>query len=221
VAHAIDKENLVRIQNGRGTVANCIFPVGLPGFDETCEGYGHDIEKARELMAEAGVEEGFTTTFYTDTTETSGLSAQSIANDLAQIGITVEVVQQEFATLGTTISTPHAAPMSMWGWFMDFPDPADFIEPMLTCATTVAGAYNTSQFCDEDLDARLAEAKTNPDLEAVIPEYQSIQKAIMDQSPLVPLTFQVQTVLRSDRVDFPGIHPVYYFDMGAYPVVSE
>ncbi len=99
INHAIDKANLVRIQNGRGGPSTCILPPPMPGYDASCDPYPHDIEKAKALMKEAGFEAGFKTTLYTYTDDTVKAQTEAIQQDLAQIGITVDIVQQEFSVL--------------------------------------------------------------------------------------------------------------------------
>jgi oligopeptide transport system substrate-binding protein len=220
VNHAIDKENLVRLANGRGIVADCIFPPGLPGSDPTCHPYEQSIEMARALMAEAG-SSGFPTQLYTDASDASTLAARSIAADLAQIGIQVEVIAQDFETLTATLRTPHAAPLLYSGWFMDFPDPADFIDPTLSCATAVAGGSNSAWYCNEAVDALSAEARTVVDLDEAIPLYQEIERRIMADAPWVPTFFPLVTALRSERLQgFEHFHPVYWYDLPRYGVLE-
>ena len=87
--HAIDKDNLVQVIGGRGEPAHCIFPPALESFDPDCQPYAYDPERARELLAEAGVPDGFSTTLLTDTTDDSVALAQAIQQDLAAIGVEI------------------------------------------------------------------------------------------------------------------------------------
>jgi ABC-type transport system substrate-binding protein len=218
VSHVIDKPNLVRLFNGRGEVADCIFPPALPGHDSACDPYPRDVQKAKALMAEAGVT-GFSTQLYTDTLELSGSLARSMAADMALIGIEVEVIQQDFDTLIGTLGTPHAAPLAYIGWFQDFPDPSDFIDPIFSCATAVEGSFNPSWYCDPELDALSAEARTVIDLEEAIPLYQEIQRELMADAPAVPVTFGYYTALTSERLQgFDHFHPVYFQELWKYTV---
>ena len=126
---AIDKANIIKLNNGRGGPLECIFPPDMPGFDPTCDPYTYDVAAAQALMVEAGFPDGFETTIYADTTDISDFGTQSIQQDLAKIGIKVKIVQQEFDVLLGTITVPHQAPLVFVGWFQDFPDPSDFIDP--------------------------------------------------------------------------------------------
>ena len=65
VNHAIDKQNQVRIVNGRATVAGCIFPTLLPGQNPACAPYDYSVDKAQAPMDQAG-NAGFATQLYTD-----------------------------------------------------------------------------------------------------------------------------------------------------------
>jgi ABC-type transport system substrate-binding protein len=220
VNHAIDKENQVRIQNGRAVVAGCIFPPNLPGHDPACDPYPYDLARAQALMAEAEVS-GFSTELYTDTSDLSRLSAEAIATDLAKLGIDVEVITQDFDTLLGTIAVPHAAPMVLISWFQDFPDPSDFIDPILSCATAVEGGSNNSWYCNEDVDADAAAARQILDLQEAIPDYQDIERRIMADAPIVPILFPEWVILRSQRVPgFTGLHPVWYYQLHEYAIVE-
>ena len=212
VSHAIDKANLVRLQNGRGIVADCIFPTQLPGHDAACDPYPYDVAKAQALMAEAG-NTGFSTQLYTDTSAAGPAAGESIRADLAEIGIDVEVVSLDFPALMGTITTPHGAPMSLVGWGQDFPDPSDFVDPMFTCATAVEGSVNVAWYCDPAVDEAAAAARQVTDLDAAIPLYQDIQDTIMEAAPVVPLQFPTQDGLISERVTgFEAYHPVWLWD---------
>ena len=103
-------------------------------------------------MAEAGYRAGFETTLYTDTTDPDPQIGASIQQDLAAIGITVKIVSQEFATFLDTIETPHKAPIGCVGWFQDYPDPSDFIDPILSCASAVQGGANAALYCNKAVD---------------------------------------------------------------------
>ena len=59
MAMALDKDNLLRVNNGRGTKAGCIYPPQMTSYDEACDPYPHDLTKAKALMADAGFASGF------------------------------------------------------------------------------------------------------------------------------------------------------------------
>ncbi len=211
--YAVDKDNLVRLQNGRGGPSDCIFPPNLPGHDASCKPYTYDVDKAKALMAEAGQTTGFKTKLYTDPSEISKSMAEAIQVDLGKIGIDVEIVLQEFDVLLGTITTPHQAPLVYIGWFQDFPDPSDFIDPILSCASAVAGGANAALYCNADVDTAAAAALAEQDDTKRLAMYQDIQKQVMADAPWVPTTLSETVELVSERVDGAYLHPVYSYDL--------
>ena len=219
ISHAVDRANLVRLYNGRGGPAACIFPPNLPGYDAACTGYAFDIAKAQQLMTESG-KGPFSTKLYTDPSDLSKGWAESVQADLAKIGITVEIVLQEFDVLLGTITTPHQAPMVIIGWFQDFPDPSDFVDPILSCATAVAGGANIAGYCNKDVDALAATALKEQDDTKRLAMYQDIQKRIMAEAPWVPTTLSETVEVVSARVSGTYLHPVYPYDLRTIAVTD-
>jgi peptide/nickel transport system substrate-binding protein len=213
VNYAIDKDAILQLAHGAGVPANCIFPPDLPGYDASCDPYPRDVEKAKQLMKDAGLEAGFDTKFYTDTTDPDPQIGASIQQDLAAIGIRTQIVSQEFATFLDTIETPHAAPIGWVGWFQDYPDPSDFIDPILSCASAVKGGANAALYCNKKVDELAAAAKGEVDDAKRISEYQEIQKMIMADAPWAPFRHQEWYTLVGKRVGGYTIHPVWQYDV--------
>jgi len=213
VNYAIDKDAILQITHGAGVAANCIYPPDLPGYDPSCNPYPHDVDKAKQLMKDAGYEAGFDTKFYTDTTDPDPQIGASIQQDLAAIGIRIEIVSQEFATFLDTIETPHKAPIGWVGWFQDYPDPSDFIDPILSCASAVAGGANASLYCNQSVDELAAKAKGETDTTKRIADYQQVQQMIMADAPWAPFRHQEWYTLVGKRVGGFEIHPVWQYDV--------
>jgi ABC-type transport system substrate-binding protein len=218
--HAIDKENILQLMRGRGTVAHCIYPTELPGFNPDCMPYQYDVDRATELLEEAGFADGFETTLYTDPSEDSTAIAQAIQQDLAEIGIDIEIVLQEFDVLLGTITTPHEAPLVWIGWFQDFPDPSDFYDPILSCAAAVEGGANVSWYCNEENDALAAEAKGLQDPDERLAMYQELELRVMEDAPWVPVYFPAQDTFISGRVTNFAPHPVWFVDLAKYGIAD-
>ena len=213
VNYAIDKDAILQLTHGAGVSANCIYPPDLPAYDASCNPYPHDVDKAKQLMKDAGFEAGFDTKFYTDTTDPDPQIGASIQQDLAAIGIRAQIVSQEFATFLDTIETPHKAPIGFVGWFQDYPDPSDFIDPILSCASAVPGGANASLYCNKDVDALAATAKGETDTTKRLADYQKIQQMIMADAPWAPFRHQEFYTLVGKRVGGFELHPVWLQDV--------
>jgi ABC-type transport system substrate-binding protein len=210
---AIDKENVIKILHGAATRAECIFPPDLPGYDPNCKPYGFDQAKAKQMLADAGYPNGFESTLYTDTTDPDPQIAQSLQQDLAAIGVKVNIVTEEFATFLDRIETPHKAPFGYVGWFQDYPDPSDFIDPLLSCATAVQGGANAPLYCNKDVDQMAAAAKGEVDSAKRLKAYQDIQARIMADAPWVPIFHQQWVTMISKRLNNFKLHPVWNYDL--------
>jgi oligopeptide transport system substrate-binding protein len=210
---AIDKDNILKVVHGAGVRAECVFPPDLPGYDTNCKPYGFDQAKAKQMLAAAGYPNGFSSTLYTDTTDPDPIIAQAIQQDLAAVGVKVNIVTEEFATFLDRIETPHKAPFGYVGWFQDYPDPSDFIDPLLSCATAVQGGANAALYCNKDVDKLAAQAKGEVDSAKRLKAYQDIQAKIMADAPWVPIRHQKWFTLVSKRVNNFQLHPVWNYDL--------
>lgn len=223
INHAINKDDIVKIRHGAAEKASCIFPPTLPGYDPNCDAYPYDPEKAKQLLAEAGYPDGLKDTikFIIDTNPPSPEVAQVIQQDLAEVGIPVEIVPLSEDVQLQMITTPHEAPMGYIQWSQDYPDPSDFIDPILSCATAVPGAYNLAWYCNEAVDAAAAAAKVEQDPAKRLSMYHDVQKAIMADAPWVPITHSLWYTLTSDRVCEYSDIKLYYYDLRRFAVCGD
>ena len=127
ISWAIDRDKLVRLIAGQGKPLYQLYPPGMPGYQPNQKWYGYDPAKAKALLAEAGYPAGFKTTLYTDNVDPDPKLMVSIQNDLAAIGITATVKTMSADTFWTERSAPHTLTMGPFVWFMDFPDPVDWM----------------------------------------------------------------------------------------------
>ncbi len=223
VNHAINKDRIIRIINGRAVPANQPLPPAMPGHDPNYEGYAFDPEKAKQLMAEAGYADGVDTELYAMNTDPNPRIAQAIQQDLAAIGIRAELQVLAQANVIAAGGEKDAAPMIWSGgmaWIADFPDPSNFYGPILGCGGAVPGGWNWSWYCNEELDALAAEADAMVDpakAEERIDLWRRIFLRIMDDAPWAPVFHEQRFTMKSDRLGGPDaifvdpVHiPVHY-----------
>src|SRR5699024_6259049 len=110
--YAINKEDYVKVvKNGYATPSVSPLP-STNVFYEEQEAYDYDIEKAKELMAEAGYEDGFSTEIWGSVSSKDKLGMQFIQQQLEQIDIDVDIKQMERGTLSDEINKPETAEKS-------------------------------------------------------------------------------------------------------------
>ncbi|MGR3494029.1 ABC transporter substrate-binding protein [Citreimonas sp.] len=203
---AINKDRIVKIINGRAVPANQPLPPTMPGYADDYEGYAYDPAAAKEMLAEAGFPDGFTTELYVMNVDPNPRIAQAIQQDLSEIGINAEIRSLAQANVIAAGGEADQAPMIWSGgmaWIADFPDPSNFYGPILGCAGAVQGGWNWAWYCNEELDARAAEADAMTGAEneqARIEAWKSIYLDVMEDAPWVPVFNEQRFTLTSDRI---------------------
>lgn len=100
ITHAIDKTAIVEgAMFGLGTVIGTHMSPAEPYYVDLTDTYPYDPERARELLADAGFENGFTISF--ELPEPYNIERRSglvIAQQLAEVGIEVDVSVVEWGT---------------------------------------------------------------------------------------------------------------------------
>lgn len=214
---AIDKERLAKILNDRATPATQVLPPAMGGYDPDYKGYPHDLAAAKELLKKAGVGDGFTTQLYFQNADPWPRMGQAIQQDLAAIGIKVELKGLDLATSVGVSSKPDGAPMSLTEWYADFPDPSNFYTAILGCAGAIEGGYNWSFYCNKDIDARAAAADAIADPAKAaerLAAWKGIYADIMKDAPWVPLVNARRYALKSTKIDG---DPSYFTDIITQP----
>ncbi len=208
ISWAIDREKLVRVLAGGAEPLYQFYPPGMPGHDPEARFYGYDPERAKELLAEAGLAGGFETRLYTDNIDPDPQVMESVRDDLAAIGISADVHPMASTSYATLQSTPRTLTMGYMAWWVDFPDPADWVMPL--CGK--GSAVNSSFWSSPQLDRMLSEARLATDPAARLARFVDMQRLIMDEAPYAPLFAPKRTTVRSARVGGFYLHPVYLID---------
>jgi oligopeptide transport system substrate-binding protein len=214
---AINKEQIVKLMNGRAQVAKGVLPPLMPGYDPNIKSYEYDVAKAKALLAEAGFPDGFKTSITCISVDPEPKICESFQNDLKQIGIELELKTLANSTVVAEASTPGKTPLVWSGqlaWSQDYPDPADFYGPILSCASAQQGGWNWAWYCNKDLDTQANAALGIQDHEARMKAYQAIYQKVIDDAVWVPvyhleLYIGHSDALRGDRADF--LHAVHGF----------
>ena len=104
--HAVDKEQLVNVVlRGYGTVMTSPIPETVFGH-EAQEPYAYDPERARQLLAEAGYEDGFSFQVLTFTGEEYRAAGQVLQQFFADIGVDMQLNPTERGALVDQIFQP-------------------------------------------------------------------------------------------------------------------
>jgi len=204
ISMAINKEEIIEgVYNGIGIPA--VGPLAPPvfGYDESVSGISYDIEEAKALLAEAGYEDGFETTIWTNDNEQRVDTAVAVQSQLKEIGIDVKIEELEWgAYLERTANGEHD--MFILGWSVVTSD-ADYGMYPLFHSSALGETGNRSFLEDSDLDAILDEARVETDPEARQALYREAQEMLVELAPMLYIHHQEYILGVSDSVKDFGI----------------
>jgi len=193
IAYAINQEGIAaKIMKGFATPAAQLSPAGYQGYNESLKPR-YDLAKAKQLMKEAGYEDGFTITMMAPNNRyvNDAKIAQAAAAMLAGINIKVDLKTLPKAQYWPEYDA-RAADMMMIGWHADTEDSANFYEFLTFCpnAETGAGQYNAGNYCNPEIDALVNQANVETDLEKRSALLQEVEKRLYDDAAFIPLHWQ-------------------------------
>jgi peptide/nickel transport system substrate-binding protein len=213
---AIDRDKLVKLQGGQAMSLWQFYPKGMPGYQEGKVYYGYDPAKAKQLLADAGYPNGFKTMLYTDNVDPNPKLWTSVQADLAAVGVQAGLKTMSNNTFYTQQGTPNTLTAGSFGWWMDFPDPSDWIAPLFSKASAVEGGMNSSFWWSPELEKMFAEAQKMTDPAARIEKFTAMQEYISTQAPYVPCYQPIQTTMCTPTTGGFYLHPVYQIDPTQY-----
>ncbi len=200
--HAIDKQRIVQLLNGRATVANQVLPPLMPGYDASYTGYDYNPDKAKELLKAAGFPDGFETSIECISVDPQPKLCESFQQDLAKIGIKLTI--NSLAAPNVIDDAGNGRAPLVWSgglaWTQDYPDPDDFYSPILGCDSNVPGGWNWSRYCNETVHAQSKELLAMTDRNARLEAYKPLFKALMDDAVWVPVINGQYTVAHSEKL---------------------
>lgn len=185
VSSAIDKETIVQVVlSGMGKTQNTVVNRGVPTFydEDDLGAYTYDVEKAKELLAEAGYAEGeLTVDLYAATDDPYKTIAPLIQANLLEIGINVNIVSLDQNTLKAACQKGDQQ-MFLWRW--------NVIDRLSEIYQELFGTGYTSNyhhFSDPTVDEMAEEVLTIKDQDERTEKSIELQKYLAEESPQVPL----------------------------------
>ncbi|HSI66756.1 MAG TPA: glutathione ABC transporter substrate-binding protein [Planococcus sp. (in: firmicutes)] len=99
ISHAIDRQGIIDgIYDNFGIPAVGPIAPGIFGFTDEIDTIEYDMDRARELLAEAGMEDGFTTSIWTNDNPLRESIAVLVQESLAELNIEASIEVMEFGS---------------------------------------------------------------------------------------------------------------------------
>ena len=193
---AIDRQAMIDVVLfGEGLLGNDMPSKNMPGYNDDVPQIERDVDRARQLFADAGVTEF--TIKAADFIAGVVASAELYAQQLSEAGVTVTVDKADpttyFDDFATVLSTPCQ------GFY--------FINrPAITHVgsyTGSAAAFNVTGFGTPEFDAALAAAQATPDADERTAQVQALLATIHDEDGFIVWAFEEQ--LDASRPGIDGV----------------
>jgi len=193
IDYAVNNAGIVdRIMRGFGTVGAQASPAGYLGYDEALAPR-FDLDRAKELMAEAGYADGFSVTMMAPNNRyvNDDKIAQAVASMLSKINITVDLQTMPKAQYWPKFDE-RAADMMMIGWHSDTEDSANFHQFLSACPdeATGNGQYNSGNYCNAEADALMAAANAETDVAKRGEMLRKMEGILYNEAAFIPLHWQ-------------------------------
>ena len=184
VNYAIDREACCVVgYNGYATPLYSYTAPTCSTYLENPQGYTYNPEKAKELLAQAGYPNGFSTTMVVSG-ETGTVVAETVQAYLAAVGIKAEIKLVEDTSLYVNMAPNGELPLSIATWGT-LSDPGYFINRIL--GTDGLGGYNFAQYVNAEVDALFAEAANTLDQERRDECYKEALIIMAEEAPWAPI----------------------------------
>ncbi len=213
--YAIDRDAIDKsLFQGLAVPMTSPLPEAQWSFDTSLKGYPYDPDKARGLLAEAGLQNGFKAELLTYNSArgynpAGPQLAVAIQGYLRKIGVDVSVRNMEMGSFLSQIRSGKYDGMFMVGWTGDNGDPDNFLYELFSSDNIPVG--DTARYKNAEVDTVLRQAQQEPDHGKRVALYQQAQKIILEDAPWVFVNSVEQVRAASKRVHGYVLNPTQMF----------
>ena len=161
------------------------MPVTIPARAR----YSYDPAEARRLLAAAGYANGLTLKLWRSQRPEYARIVQAMQQDLAQVGVTVEIVERD-ASSARAAARKGEADLFFTDWYGDYPDAENFNYPLFYSGNEGPGG-NLAFLADSALDAMILTARATTDSALKDRLDRAIDQRVFDLAPWIFCWFPV------------------------------
>ncbi len=167
-----------------------VLPSNQWGYAGDLPPHEYDLDRAAELLAEAGYPEGgFKMRYaYVEGSEPARQAAEVLQAGLSRVGVELEIVPMTWPTLWSAISDPETVPdIYAFYWFPRVADPDNWLYVMFHSEMQGEAGYNCIYYENSRVDELLDAARRTPDRDARVEMYEEIQHLIAGDYAIIPV----------------------------------
>ncbi|WP_126426192.1 glutathione ABC transporter substrate-binding protein [Brevibacillus marinus] len=198
--YAVDKETIVeKILLGQGRVADAAIGSTVYGYSPVGS-YPYDPEKAKQLLAEAGVKPGTKIKLWTPDGRymMDSKITEFIQANLTDVGFDVEFQKWEWGAYSAMMDDPNKDfDLMVFSWGTSTGDADWGLRPVYT----TDGSNNYGKYSNPEVDELIAKGLASSDLVERTKIYNQAMSIIKEDAPMVFLVENTQTVGISKKVE--------------------
>lgn len=197
---AIDRQQIIdEVLNGLYTPSTDFVPPAVPGHrDDACEFCTFEPDRAQQLFAEAGGQEGDTVNLWFNSGSGHETWVEAVGRQLASnLGIEFELKSMEWDQYTGFIEEQGFDGPFRLGWLVDYPSPENFLRPLIDSD----GDANYGGYANPRVDKLMADADRQPTADEAYEAYYEAGDVALEELPLIPLWDGKTTIIPSDKVD--------------------
>jgi ABC-type transport system substrate-binding protein len=190
---ALDQDALLRTLRGESaTLSDGPVPPSLRGPNPE-ERFGYDPDRARRLLAEAGLPQGFEIEIWQKENPEVSRLLEAVQAYLADVDVRVKIIVRDWGAFKAAVTSGKADAFVM-DWLADYPDAENFLVPTFH-SSNKGGGGNRSGMDDEYVDLLLDELRRLPETPSRLKLVDRLNDTIYHKSPWIwlwhPVTLQV------------------------------
>ncbi|WP_274423793.1 ABC transporter substrate-binding protein [Chelativorans sp. YIM 93263] len=183
---AINKEAIIEaVFQGSGQIAKNPIPPTMWSYNDAVEDDPYDPDAAREMLEEAGVTDLSMRVWAMPVQRPYNPNARRMAEliqeDFSNVGVDVEIVSYEWGEYLERSKEEDRDGAVLLGWTGDNGDPDNFLAVLLGC--DAVGGANRAQWCNEEFNDLVQEAKTLQSQEERAELYEQAQVIFKEEAP--------------------------------------
>jgi dipeptide transport system substrate-binding protein len=191
---AINKQAILEaVYQGTGEVAKNPIPPTMWSYHEDIEDDAYDPAAAKAMLEAEGVTDLKMKVWAMPVSRPYNPNARRMAEmiqaDFAAVGVAAEIVSYEWGEYLDRIKPVDRDGAILLGWTGDNGDPDNFLAYLLGC--DAVGENNYAQWCNEEYNALVHEAKTRSDQAARAALYRQAQEIFKNEAPWATIAHSV------------------------------
>ncbi|SDU58841.1 ABC transporter substrate-binding protein [Amycolatopsis keratiniphila] len=201
LAYGLNRDQFVKSKLPEGAeTASQFVPKAIDGYNENVTKYEYNLQKAKDLLKEAGAE-GMTLKFYYPTEVTRPYMPNpadiftSLSEDMKAMGIKVEPIAKPWnGGYKDDVQKAGKHDVHLLGWTGDYNDAGNFVGTFFGREKPEFGFNNAELF------SAISAADAAPAGEAHTKAYQDVNQKIMEYLPAIPISYGPPAIVVGPKV---------------------